>query len=210
MAKSIRLNNTIRGTILDNVMTAWKSNNPAPEYPAENASWEGVANVIRSIYLKEAAPYTLLIAEGKIPSKMVKQCSYIRARIRACGVNEDVFVGFGTDDKGMSITVPQTNPKSSYVYSWDDDNIPALIKAALGAREAELETIREKRKIHREWMARRDQKSAQIASVLVGVNTSAQLIDVWPEVEKYMPVGVVDPSNISLPAISVDALNEGL
>ena len=49
-----------------------------------------------------------------------------------------------------------------------------------------------------------------IKAVLSSVNTTRQLVEVWPEVEAHLPAHVADPSKINLPAVVVESLNNQL
>ena len=44
-------------------------------------------------------------------------------------------------------------------------------------------------------------KATEICAVLDSVNTTKQLLEAWPEIERFMPSGYVDPSKVQLPAI---------
>lgn len=50
----------------------------------------------------------------------------------------------------------------------------------------------------------------EVRDVLASVNTTKQLLELWPEVEEFIPGTLRDPSSIQRPAISVVSLNEAL
>lgn len=51
------------------------------------------------------------------------------------------------------------------------------------------------------WRTKRNDYRTEIEAVLASVNTTKQLLEAWPEVEKYIPDAYADPSRIRLPAI---------
>jgi hypothetical protein len=48
---------------------------------------------------------------------------------------------------------------------------------------------------------KRKDYATDIRAVLDSVNTTKQLVEAWPEVEKYIPNSFRDPSTVQLPAI---------
>ena len=61
--------------------------------------------------------------------------------------------------------------------------------------------------------ARADLKlfSEEVTTILDAVTTTAQLIDLWPEAEQYLPPSVASPSlGINLPALMTSRLNTAL
>ena len=61
--------------------------------------------------------------------------------------------------------------------------------------------------------AREDLKlfSEEVSTILDAVTTTAQLVDLWPEAEQYLPPSVASPSlGIKLPALSTSRLNTAL
>ena len=51
---------------------------------------------------------------------------------------------------------------------------------------------------------------SQVRQTLDSVNTTKQLVEVWPEVEEHLPESVKDPSKIQLPSVNIQSLNEQL
>lgn len=60
----------------------------------------------------------------------------------------------------------------------------------------------------KEEKAQRKDYQDQVTMVIQGVNTTGQLLDVWPEVERFIPLGINKTENIQLPAVSTQRLNK--
>ena len=50
----------------------------------------------------------------------------------------------------------------------------------------------------------------ELKQVLESVNTTGQLLEVWPEAAPFVPQEISNPSSISLPAVSFVELNKVL
>lgn len=62
-----------------------------------------------------------------------------------------------------------------------------------------------------DWKEEKKQFLREIGELLYSVNTSKQLLELWPEVEPYLPPHVADPSSaVRLPTVVVSRLNERL
>ena len=64
--------------------------------------------------------------------------------------------------------------------------------------------------IHKQWSALKVTFRSEVAQVLDGVNTTAQLLEQWPESEPFLPAQLNNPSSINLPAISISTLTNQL
>lgn len=47
----------------------------------------------------------------------------------------------------------------------------------------------------------------QVRQVVDAVNTTKQLLEVWPEAEQFIPEDIRDPSTITLPSVNIADLN---
>jgi len=64
---------------------------------------------------------------------------------------------------------------------------------------------------YEKWDAACDSFRSELRSILYSVNTTKQLIDIWPECVKYLPQGSVDSiQTCNLPALKTAELNKKL
>lgn len=62
----------------------------------------------------------------------------------------------------------------------------------------------------KDWKDKFDAFKEEVQQIIQSVNTTKQLLEAWPEVEEHLPGYIRNPSNIKLPAIKVEHLNEAL
>lgn len=69
-----------------------------------------------------------------------------------------------------------------------------------------------RREYQEDWKLKVGNLVKQTQQIVESVNTTRQLMDIWPEVVNYFPDYIRDPSTITLPALVADtsALNEAL
>lgn len=96
---------------------------------------------------------------------------------------------------------------SCYKYNpiTTDDRIED--KSIINARNqyrGEYKTIENEIKKHNEWW---NTTKEEINKVLYSVNTTKQLLEIWPECEKYLPDYVKNVDNTHLPMVQVTKLN---
>ncbi len=61
----------------------------------------------------------------------------------------------------------------------------------------------------KDWQESRRSIQREAEAIINSVNTSKQLVEVWPDVEPFLPAHIADPDKaIRLPAITVSRLNE--
>lgn len=64
---------------------------------------------------------------------------------------------------------------------------------------------------YNDWKKQRETIWREAKEILASVSTTKQLIELWPQVEPFLPAYLVDPSKgVNLPAIPVSRINEKL
>ena len=74
-------------------------------------------------------------------------------------------------------------------------------------------TLKNKKDLNKDydtWLANRSAVADQVRMALDSVNTTGQLLSVWPEAEKFIPTDVLDFSTIQLPSVSFSSLNKAV
>lgn len=62
-----------------------------------------------------------------------------------------------------------------------------------------------------EWDKEQKSFRKEVWQILESVNTTAQLVELWPSAEQYLPANLADPEKgIKLPALHISRLNEKL
>jgi hypothetical protein len=74
-----------------------------------------------------------------------------------------------------------------------------------------LNSFLDKRSKHDDWLKEKSSFVEQINQIVNSVNTTKQLVEIWPEAEQYLPAYANDPSKgINLPALKTSMLNAAL
>lgn len=186
MKKSVRLNKEIRTRILTSIMDKYRDKNPLPVEPAKEHNW-----LAESVYARKYGHLEQDISE--IPSELLDMRSYILVQVAGHGLNPDF------------LEVDGVTPKRAFAQ---------IYHPATPEEEAEYVRVnKENRKLQQAHdKAVRDMNTyrEEVRDVLSSVNTSKQLVELWPEVEEFIPNTLRDPSNIQLPTVSVASLNDAL
>lgn len=192
--KSIRLNKTIRTAIVENVITAWKKVNPEPILFDEQLR-KMQQKLLEQAYQewKDENKIDVLISCGMKPDY--------------CNTDSSVYLEI-VDDTGE-----QTH-RIGYVRFRGSDGVVEkriikkhggfVVKESSPAGKEYLEALKEKtdkQAAYKAWDTARYEKECEIRAVLESVNTTKQLLEVWPEIKEYIPASYVDPSRVQLPAI---------
>lgn len=194
--KSIRLNKTLRAEILANIEVAYIEANPTPHVTGAlknllanvEVTYRGQAQVLMDIFRKNAAErYICKLSD-----------IYITVNGSTCTTRLK-------DSDGNVETLVDLNPEGHFrVYdkeSVEPEYIQYLAdKKVQRKQEADVAT----------WKLQLTNYLRDVGHVLDGVNTTEQLLTVWPEAEGFLPSGIVNPSRIQLPAISIANLNAKL
>lgn len=189
MKKSVRLNKEIRSRIVDSVMMQYDVKNPLPKVPVDVA--EGaLAEAVHSRLYGSIAD-----SIAKIPTSLLNMSSYIRVQMST-----------GT----MCASFPVAANGDQEHRASDTSRFHRATKEEEDQYYAAARELRKLRVKYDEAEKTRRTYKSEVADVINSVNTTAQLLDLWPEVERFIPETVRNPSKISLPAISVANLNEAL
>lgn len=186
MKKSVRLNKEIRTRILTSIMDKYLVKNPLPLEQANEHNW-----LAESVYARKYGHLEQHISE--IPSELLNMRSYILVQVAGHELAPDF------------LEVDGVTPERAFAQ---------IYHPATPEEEAEYVRVnRENRKLQQVYdKAVRDMNTyrEEVRDVLSSVNTSKQLVELWPEVEEFIPNTLRDPSNIQLPTISVASLNDAL
>lgn len=210
MAKSIRLNKEIRETILTNISTAYAKANNKPEIKiTEEVIHKPLEDFVMATYKKKAKKIEEIIEANPEIFPHVRMRQSIRY---VTPTHNWKLAGVIKDEEG--------NTTSTYLYDLADETTD-FRNSELIAKSKPMQTAidkynklkkesRKERSSLSDWKFKHDQYMEQCRQVVYGVNTTAQLVEVWAEVAKFIPAGYRDPSKIALPAVNVKALNDAL
>jgi hypothetical protein len=184
MKKSVRLNKEIRTRILTSIMDTYRAKNPLPAEPNNGHHW-----LAESVYSRTYGELDV----GTIPESLLDFRSYILVSLKGGHLNPNF--------EPIDGKTPKRPFAGHYIQATPEE-------------EAEYTRInKDNRKIQQVYdKAVKDQDTyrEEVRDVLNSVSTSNQLIELWPEVEQFIPSTIRDPSSIQLPAISVASLNDAL
>jgi len=92
---------------------------------------------------------------------------------------------------------------------WGRYDVPVL--EVFEKEHKELKKFHKTNADHETWRAQRDEIKRESAVVLESVNTTKQLVEMWPQCEPFLPAYVANPDQaVRLPAIPLSRLNERL
>lgn len=208
MTKSIRLNSIIREQILENIRAAYLTNTPEPvldnipdfDYMFDDAVIKAHTAKVQPIIdaaKKDPALKNYIIYDSNI--WYFNKTGY-RERVPLSG---NKLLPSTRQEALFNIKAFNDGEKDHKVPT----NIQKILKDQRNYYKDTLkphqDLVKEHNKVLRLYME-------EVSQVLQGVNTSKQLLEVWPEVEKFLPKGTVNPSSITLPAVSIANLNAAL
>lgn len=207
--KSIRLNKSLRSDIIANIMSSYDAANPEPVRPESKAG--SIDDMVKAYFLNK---HKKVIEEvGKLSEETLKtltllnSSTYIQYRSQA-GHWECVYF---TKEEVEKYKIPYELRNNTVINLEDPAQLTAPIRKVLEAKKKfEKTTLKEYKQVRKDYELERRNYVQQIQTVLDGVNTSNQLLEVWPEVEEYIPIGVVEPSKIQLPSVNIQTLNSAL
>lgn len=221
--KSVRLNKTIREQIIDNIMESRDSKNAAPKVDSvtEGDFHSEVATAFKEQYAAEIKQYDDLTKAGcKFLSSTRSIGYYHNGHYKAVAV-ETGLTTYHDLDGHKTTSECRTYPdvlEGGYLEFHDSDvddanklkKLPKSIVALLRKKKKDTTKVRKQKAALKEWNSDRSMYRASVEEVVGGVNTTGQLLEVWPEVDRFLPKAIINPSNIMLPAVNVKALNEQL
>ncbi len=180
--RSVSLNKTMRSEILSSVMDQWKQENPEPD--KAHASDKFAQKVWKKYYKND------LLKLEKAPQRFLKKTSAVNICVNGEVLRLDLKDGLPRD--------------------WASEyNIPVLESMDDGdKRYSEYKAVID---AHDSWSKECDLIRRETKAIIDSVNTTKQLLDLWPQVHDFLPAYLSDPDKaIKLPAIKVSRLNERL
>lgn len=189
--KSIRLNKSIRDSIVSNILKSWDAANPSPKVvtkPNKNA----LVDALYQDWRKENNIDTLLSCGMKLD--YVNQTNSVYLSVVDEDTNNTIIYDYvyfrdSKGDKQLRIF-----KKSGSLQC--DNTHPIYLEW-----KAQLDQYTKETEVFKKHQAKRADYATDIRAVLDSVNTTKQLVEAWPEVEQYIPTTFRDPSSVQLPAI---------
>lgn len=198
--KSIRLNKELRAEIASNIEQAYVLKNKAPVLPNPIAE---LTEAVGQVYLKRVKVLKQR-AEAVGLGKYLKETYYNYFNI----AGDCYQITFKMIKGNTKQYLPQLNPESVTFVNFEDPNTDKELMDLYLAYKKSKKTERSKLLKHTEWVKAKANYMADVNNVLAGVNTTGQLLEVWEECEKFLPVGIVNPSKINLPSVNINQLNK--
>lgn len=213
--KSIRLNKEIRVRILNNIMDSFDKENPTP--PEVRNTQKLLNTAVYTHYLEK---HKATLDELEKVSKKYKGAvartaamCYIDELENVCSVN---FSTMNSDNKLNGVYIYPDNPlyvthpdflEGMFINLKDMREIPEVISEALKDIKKEKKNDKAIKKALNTHNVERLEYRETVKDVIDGVNTTGQLLEVWEEVEQFLPQGISNPSGINLPTINIKSLN---
>jgi len=177
----------MREDIVKSIIKRYEETNPAPYDKAEEES--AMAYNMYNMFHREANL-------GSIDKKYITYSPNIRVTVQgerhvfAYSPNcKNVWGGYGDE----AIRMPSTKDE----YHINELNLRSVFWLDWQKKLASIE----------EYNEVRNKFKQEIVAVIDSVNTTKQLVEIWPEVQVYIPTHLNDPSRIQLPAIRMDSIN---
>lgn len=192
--KSVRLTKDLRSRILESYLACYDASNPQPEVCTEFTAVAEFAETLRKRLFEEAG-----VNEKSVPRGFLNISSYIKIQ-NPSGDIQYLYFNPRPDCDSEYRPVPLMDGLLPI-----KENDPAYLKYKEDKR-----LVKEKNKVFDEWQAARTATQNQVRMALDSVNTTGQLLTLWPEAEKFIPSDVLDFSVISVPAVSFTSLNKAV
>lgn len=181
--KSMTLTKQMREDILKSVIEKWKEKNQEPDIKAAENDF---AEYLWSDYFKKEKS----LFDG-VPSEFMN----LATDMKYC-VNGEV--------KQASLKDGNSKP-----VNWKGYRNPVL----KDIRDTHKEYSKYNAVVidHEKWRERGNEVFRETKAILESVNTTKQLLEIWPQCEPFIPAHIADPDKaIRLPAIEMSRLNERL
>jgi len=203
--KSIRLNKKLRQEIISNIRQAYLLKNKEPEYKTKSKYFsELVVSAMRKEYI---AASNALLEKAK------------EMGLPYCVLNKKANFTYAIDGEfGGTIYFSDTNQfdKGNFHLTLSEGcyfNLSKDMEGVLGDAYREYlsktKRLKKAKEAYDKYHLKLDNYMADVINVIEGVNTTGQLLEAWPECERFIPSGIVDPSAISLPAsVNISQLNK--
>lgn len=189
--KSMRLTQQMRQNIVNNFLAKRDEKQPKPE--GGNSVEQLKAELAEGIWKKVYGGINL----SNVPDDML--CTNNSVRIQ--WPNGSVDWLYYLDDKGSDIRKPSTSKSKVEYIITEDCELYVEYKS-------NLEEAKAKRKVVEDWKKERESFADQVRQVVDAVNTTKQLLEVWPECESFIPSDIRDPSSITLPSVNLAELSK--
>ena len=195
--KSLRLNKQMRDSIVKNFGDKRLAANPEPEQTMTRVK----AKELLADYCHEKVYGDIDLS--CVPEDMINHSSYIRVKFPEVDDKGEAPIEnlyFEKLDCYTHKTKPSTNKsKVEYVLTKSDSGYKQYKK--------DLKKYKEEEKAIKEYKADHNRYLQQVRQVVEAVNTTKQLLEVWPEAEQFIPDDIKDPSSITLPSVNIADLN---
>jgi hypothetical protein len=192
--KSRKLTVSMKDSIRDSIGKAWDASNPPPEVEV-TPRWK-----IESDFAKDChnTAYGTIDFKG-VSEDFLNKASGIKIKMP----DDNIFWPTYRDDEGnREELVSSELPGVKLVLTKESPEYIKYKKALRSMKDATkvLDSHKETKNIFLE----------QVQQGLDSVNTTKQLLEIWPEIEEHLPNDIRDLSSIQLPSVNFKELNKQL
>lgn len=179
--KSIKLTNQIREDILKSVAGRWKENNPKPDL------------------VQAEHDFAMYLWEGKY-----KKYKDVLDAVPKAFLNTDYDMKYCVNGE-----VGQVRLKEKMPVDWR--GYRGAVLKSLNDSNKHYQKYDKVRDAYKKWCDLRNEVINETKAILESVNTTKQLLEVWPNCEKFLPAYVANADkSIRLPAVQISRLEERL
>ena len=206
LAKSILLNKQSRQDIVDNIMQSYKKQNPPPK--VKDTRKQELHAALLTYYHEKYADMINFYKNSSMARDFMQAdyyALYQDSSKNTCTLNFK-------SKEGDSETLP-IKGYSMFVNLSNPDNVatlPKYVTDVIDSNKRKEKSIRKQRAALSAWEVEYERYEQDITNVIAGSRSTGQLLNVWPEVERFLPVGANDPSVITLPSVNINNLNTRL
>ena len=179
--KSVKLSKLIKEDIIVSMVKAWSDNNRL------NFNFQAEESIVANLLWQDS--YKKLNFSD-IPLPILKMGSEVKISI---GSEIKVFYSL------VELPIPKKGTWSTCVIK-TYNKAPKIVEKFYKLEEQ-----------HKDWLSSRSSFKEEVTQIVYSVNTTKQLVELWPEAEQYLPAFANDPSEgINLPALKTSRLNSAL
>ncbi len=204
--KSILLNKQSRQDIVDNIMQSYKKQNPAPE--VVDTRLHDMQTVLLKYYRQKHADIINMYKNKPVIRKFITtspSVEYNDSNGIACSLPFNL-------EQGDDVRLPVAK-RCMFVNLNNPDDVakfPKYVIDVINNNKSKEKSVRKQRAALSAWKVEYERYEQDISNVINGSRSTGQLLNVWPEVEQFLPVGASDPSTINLPSVNINSLNARL
>lgn len=202
--KSIRLNGSLRAEIASNIEQAYEIATPAPKYASKSTLLSVFKAVVETEYHKQVTALKSKLTEAGVDIALVRTSCEVDVYSDKNNHFTRVLL---TNEEGGREYLPKLKVSGAFIQLDMLDDYP-LIAEAYATYKKSIKAGRAGQALFREWETSKRNYMSDVRNVIAGVNTTGQLLEQWEEVRKFLPDGIVNPSRIALPAVSIAQLNK--